>query len=52
LDVKRLNNPKLIQRIVFDPTEDWRNEEIALLGVGATPVALPSLADAIERIAA
>jgi hypothetical protein len=52
LDVQRLGNPKFVQRIVFDPSENWKNEEIALLGVGATPVALPSLGDAIERIAA
>lgn len=52
LDVRRLENPHLIQRIVFDPEANWKPEEIALLGVGATPVALPSLADAINRIAA
>lgn len=50
LDVQRLGNPKLVQRIVFDPSESWKSEEIELLGVGATPVALPSLGDAIERI--
>jgi hypothetical protein len=52
LDVRRLDDPKLLQRIVFDPDEKWKPEEIELLGVGATPVALPSLADAITRIAA
>jgi hypothetical protein len=52
LDIQRLNNPKFVQRIVFDPTENWKNEEISLLGVGAMPVSLPSLADSIERIAA
>lgn len=52
LDVKRLENSRLIQRIVFDPNESWKQEEISLLGVGATPVALPNLADAIGRIAA
>ena len=52
LDVQRLNNPKLVQRIVFDPSESWKNEEIALLSVGAVPVALPNLGDAIASIAA
>lgn len=52
LDIQRLNNPKFVQRIVFDPNESWKPEEIELLSVGATPVALPSLADAIGRIAA
>jgi hypothetical protein len=52
LDIARLNNDHIVQRIVFDPTEDWKSEEIELLSVGATPVALPSLADAIERLAA
>ena len=52
LDVQRLENPKLIQRVVFDPTEKWKPEEIALLEVGATPVALPNLGQAIERAVA
>lgn len=52
LDVQRLNNPKFIQRIVFDPAEHWKREEIELLGVGAIPVELPALANAIGRIAA
>lgn len=52
LDVRRLHDDRLIQRIVFDPTEDWKNEEVELLSVGATPVALPSLAASIDRIAA
>lgn len=50
LDVARLNNPKLIQRIVFDPAEKWKPEEISLLEVGALPVSLTRLGDAIERI--
>ncbi|MGD9472709.1 MAG: hypothetical protein AB7G24_07680 [Novosphingobium sp.] len=52
LDVRRLQDPHLIQRIVFDPEAGWKPEEIALLEVGATPVALPSLVHAIDRIAA
>jgi len=52
LDIARLNDDRFVQRIVFDPVEDWKSEEIELLSVGATPVALPSLADAIERLAA
>lgn len=52
LDVRRLEDPHLIQRIVFDPEESWKPEEIELLEVGAVPVALPNLAQAIERIAA
>lgn len=52
LDVRRLHNPSIIQRIVFDPDENWKSKEVELLSVGATPVALPSLAAAIERIAA
>jgi hypothetical protein len=52
IDVRRLNNPNIVQRIVFDPEENWKNEDIELLGVGATPVALPSLVDSVERIAA
>lgn len=52
LDVKRLHKTNILQRIVFDPEEDWKSEEVELLSVGAIPVALPSLAEAIERIAA
>lgn len=52
LDVQRLDDPNILQRIIFDPDENWKPEEIALLEVGAPPVALPSLASAIERIAA
>lgn len=52
LDVKRLENPRLIQRIVFDPDEDWKSEEVELLSVGATPVALPNLIESVDRIAA
>jgi hypothetical protein len=51
LDVKQLEDPSIIQRIVFDPLEEWRPEDLKLLKVGATPVALPQLARSIERVA-
>lgn len=51
LDVKQLEDPSIIQRIVFDPLEEWKSEDLALLRVGATPVALPQLAKSIERVA-
>ena len=52
IDVKNLNDETIIQRIVFDPNEPWKNEEIALLKVGAQPVALPKLPKSIEKLAA
>lgn len=52
LDVKQLEDPTIIQRIVFDPTEEWRPEDLSLLRVGAQPVALPQLAKSIARVAA
>lgn len=52
LDVRRLEDPNIVQRIVFDPEEKWKREEIELLEVGAVPVELPSLAGAIQRMAA
>ena len=52
LDVQRLGDPNIVQRIVFDPSENWKNEEIALLGVGAIPVALTGLGESIAKIAA
>jgi hypothetical protein len=52
LDIARLNDPKIVQRIVFDADEKWKPEEIELLEVGARPVAVSSLGDAIARLAA
>ena len=52
LDVRRLHNDMIVQRIVFDETENWKREEIELLEVGATPVALGNLGDAVARLAA
>lgn len=51
LDVQRLGDPNIIQRIVFDPSENWKNEEISLLGVGAIPVALTGLGESIAKVA-
>ena len=51
LDVKQLDDPTIIQRIVFDPLEEWRSEDLSLLRVGAMPVALPQLTRSIERVA-
>lgn len=52
LDVKQLEDPNIIQRIVFDPLEEWKPEELSLLRVGGTPVALPQLGRSIARAAA
>ena len=52
LDIKNLHDDSIVQRIVFDPTEAWRPEELSLLKVGAPPIALPSLPGSIAKIAA
>lgn len=50
LDIRRQDDPRIVQRIVFDPAEPWKPEEISLLEEGAKPVALPFLESAISRI--
>ena len=52
IDIQRLNDTSILQRIVFDPREMWENEDISLLGVAATPVALPMLTKSLEKISA
>lgn len=50
LDIRRQDDPRIVQRIVFDPEEDWKSEEISLLTEGAQPVALTALPASINRI--
>ncbi len=52
LDIKNLQNDKIVQRIVFDPADKWKIEDINLLKAGALPVSLPNLTESIERLAA
>jgi hypothetical protein len=52
MDVRHLRDDSIVQRIVFDPSEPWKPEEISLLEVGAQPVALPQLAKSVEKVAA
>ena len=53
LDVKAVEDPKLIQRIVYDDEEDWTPADLNLLGVrrtGSVPVSRAS--EVIQRLAA
>lgn len=52
IDIKNLHDESIVQRIVFDPSEPWKPEELTLLKVGAVPVALPQLPMSIEKAAA
>jgi hypothetical protein len=52
IDIKNLGDKNILQRIVFDPSEPWKLEELSLLKVGAQPLALTNLADSIDRLAA
>ena len=51
IDIKNLGDESIIQRIVFDPTDPWKPEELSLLKVGAQPVALPHLPESIQKVA-
>lgn len=52
LDIKTLNNPAIIQRIVYDDEDDWSPADLNLLSVGATPVKFSEASQVIERLAA
>lgn len=52
LDVSRAKPDKVIQRIVYDDQEDWSQQDLALLQVGAPAVAFTSVREMIDREAA
>jgi hypothetical protein len=51
LDVKATNDPKLMQRIVYDDEEDWSPADLNLLQVGAPVIAFSRAREVIERLA-
>lgn len=51
LDVHNAH-PKLIQRIVYDDTDKWPVESLRLLRVGAPPLALSGVNEALRNLAA
>lgn len=51
MDVRERGDPALVQRIVFDPADSWRSEELNLLQMAATLVAVDALDKSLDRIA-
>jgi hypothetical protein len=52
LDVRQAELADTIQRIVYDDTDDWRAEDLNLLGLGATVIPFSKLRPVLDRIAA
>jgi len=52
LDVSRAKPDKIIQRIVYDEQEDWSQQDLALLSVGAPAVAISRVVEMVRREAA
>jgi hypothetical protein len=52
LDVKAVDDPSLIQRIIYDDEESWAAADLNLLQVGATVVPFSRSQEVIQRIAA
>jgi hypothetical protein len=51
LDVRNAH-PTLVQRIVYDDEDKWPVESLRVLRVGAPPIALSGVNDALQRLAA
>ncbi len=52
LDVKKLNDNSIIQRIIFDDHVQWNSSDLKLLEMGGTPIPFSSAARAIEALIA
>lgn len=52
LDVGLANHDMLIQHIVYDDEDEWSQQELALLQVGAPVVALSSVRKVVDRLVA
>jgi hypothetical protein len=51
LDIHALNDPLLVQRIVYDDDESWVAADLNMLGMAATPVPFSKSMEVIERLA-
>jgi hypothetical protein len=51
LDVKAMENPNIVQRIVYDDEDDWSPSDLNLLQVGAIAVPFSRAGEVIERLA-
>lgn len=52
LDVKHANISNIEQRIIYDDRLPWRASDLALLNVGAPPIAFTSVEHSLRRLAA
>jgi hypothetical protein len=52
LDIKAVDDPLIIQRLVYDDEDDWSAADLNLLQVGAPVVPFSRVAEVLERIAA
>ena len=50
LDVQRLENNKIQQRIIYDDSDEWNSAELSLLSIGAPVVAFTNVDNVISRI--
>jgi hypothetical protein len=52
LDVEQASPREFVHRVIYDDREKWPSESLALLRVGAIPLALSAANDALARLAA
>ena len=50
MDVRSLEDPRIIQRIVYDDREEWRSSDLSLLSIGARVVPFSRAEDVIDRL--
>lgn len=52
LDVAQANHEALIQRIIYDESDGWEQQELALLSVGAPTIKMSRVEEVVDRMAA
>ena len=50
-DLRNTQKPDIVQRLVYNDREKWNASDLALLEVGAPPVALSKAQNAFKKIA-
>ncbi len=52
LDVAHARHQNIVQRIVYDESENWEQQELALLSVGAPTIKISKVEEVVDRMAA
>lgn len=52
LDVAQARHENLVQRIVYDDSDNWEQQELALLSVGAPTIKISIVEEVVDRMAA